>query len=484
MKLTVLESPPPPSVEAGPGLDPLEALARVAARLNGNAPDERDYVMLHSGPAAGYSVLGFEPVCRVVVGGDGAAIITGLGTESPIKAGGPLGILEEAVAAVEFAPPHMLVGWLGWVGYDIAGVLENVPRVAPDDLHWPLICFSLFRHYLVFDAAARQAMGYTLCAPHERAPAFPWELLQNASAPREAAGEARIVESQPRMAFENKVRRIKQYIASGDIYQANLAQRWKVYAPEPPEEVFRRLCAISPAPYATCVRMTDGTLVRHVMSASPELFLAVDESGGEAQRPGGGRVVTRPIKGTRPRDLHDPARDAALRDELLASAKDNAELTMIVDLLRNDLGRVAEYGSVRVRQARAMEQHPTVWHTVATIDAQLRRGVGVAELLAALCPGGSITGAPKIRAMQVIEELEGFRRGMYCGNIGAIGPGRVGNAVALNIAIRTIVQQEGHAYVYAGGGIVADSDPGREYEETLHKAAAMFRALRLTPPAP
>jgi anthranilate/para-aminobenzoate synthase component I len=184
--------------------------------------------------------------------------------------------------------------------------------------------------------------------------------------------------------------------------------------------------------------------------------------------PGGGRrVVTRPIKGTRPRGV-------GMREELLRSEKDQAELNMIVDLERNDLGRVCEVGSVRVTQTRAIEEHPTVYHGVATVEGRLREDVGLVELLRATFPGGSVTGAPKIRAMEIIEELEPVRRGPYCGAIGWIG---AGGAMEFNVAIRTMVVKGGTVYMPVGGGIVADSVPEREYEETIVKARAMFDAV-------
>jgi anthranilate/para-aminobenzoate synthase component I len=466
---------------AGAGESALDLLRRVDQGWGG------DYVMLHSAAGDGASVVGFEPLCQVVVDAEGRAEVHGVEGVS-VSGVGPLGALEAVVTGVRFAAPHALVGWLGFVSYDVGRFLEQVPARAAeeDELKWPVVWFTLFRHYVVFEGG--RATAYKVLPRGEKANAGASEQLRefsgaatrracvekaNAGASeqlRECAvgGAATIVEQQATTVFEAKVTRVKEYIAAGDIYQANLAQRWVVETPLRPLDVFRRLCGVSPAPYAACVRLHDRYGVRHVVSASPELFLTVGAGGGRG-------AVTRPIKGTRPRDLHDAARDEALRDELLASAKDHAELTMIVDLLRNDLGRVAEYGSVRVLEARAIEQHPTVWHTVATIAARLRREAGLAEILAAVCPGGSITGAPKIRAMQIIEELEGFRRGMYCGNIGVIGP--QGTTMALNIAIRTLVMQAGRVYVYAGGGIVADSLPTPEYEETLHKAAAMMAAL-------
>jgi anthranilate/para-aminobenzoate synthase component I len=202
-----------------------------------------------------------------------------------------------------------------------------------------------------------------------------------------------------------------------------------------------------------------------IVSASPERFLHFD--------PLTRRVETRPIKGTRRRG-RTPAEDERLKAELLASEKDAAELVMIVDLERNDLGKVCEYGAVRVSDLRRAEGYPTVWHTVATVEGIVRSSTRRADLLRATFPGGSITGAPKIRAMQVIEELEGLRRHVYCGAIGYLS---LNGRMDLNVAIRTITLKGGRAYFHAGGGIVADSDPEAEYEETLHKARALAAAL-------
>ncbi|MCK4602830.1 MAG: anthranilate synthase component I family protein, partial [Phycisphaerae bacterium] len=201
-----------------------------------------------------------------------------------------------------------------------------------------------------------------------------------------------------------------------------------------------------------------------VVSSSPELFLRLR----------GDRVITRPIKGTRPR-VGSPEADEAAKADLLASPKDNAELAMIIDLLRNDLGRVCSFGSVRVTEPCRLETHPTVFHLVGTVEGRLRDGVGPAELLRATFPGGSITGAPKIRAMEIIDELEPSARGVYTGCIGHVG---ADGACEWNIAIRTIVCDGGEAYVQVGGGIVADSSPDGEYDETLDKARAMLEAIQ------
>jgi para-aminobenzoate synthetase component I len=240
----------------------------------------------------------------------------------------------------------------------------------------------------------------------------------------------------------------------------NLSQRLTCRLPAQPAEVFDALRRLSPAPYGALLVYDDWAL----LSNSPELFLRVTPAGDGSGR---SAVVTRPIKGTRP---NLPGMEAALRE----SAKDQAELNMIVDLERNDLGRVCETGSVKVTQPRAIEALPTVYHGVATVEGLLRPDVGLVELLRATFPGGSVTGAPKIRAMQIIDELEPVRRGPYCGAIGYLaGDG----TIELNVAIRTMIAKNGLVHLSVGGGVVADSQPEAEYEETLVKARAMLAAL-------
>jgi para-aminobenzoate synthetase component 1 len=259
--------------------------------------------------------------------------------------------------------------------------------------------------------------------------------------------------------YSAAIARIKAYIASGDVYQVNLTQRFAAPLPCPPYALYQRLRERSPAPFAAYLSF--GPV--QVVSSSPERFLTVR----------GRQVETRPIKGTRPRSA-DPAADARLAAELLASEKDRAELLMIVDLERNDLGRVCTYGSVQVEKLWQLESHPTVHHLVATVSGTLRPEVDVIDCVAACFPGGSITGAPKIRAMQIIDELEPHRRHVYTGAIGYLGFD--GNA-DLNIAIRTLTCVGGQAYYHVGGGIVWDSNPSAEYQETLDKGRAMHEAL-------
>ncbi len=326
--------------------------------------------------------------------------------------------------------------WVGFFSYDLARLFEAIPSVASDDLNLPLLAFMHFN------------MGTV--APVQRG-------VPRVSDAREA----------PRSTFDRDaylrvVARVLDYIRGGDVYQVNLAQRFTLPLPCDPAEVYERLQRDAPAAHGAYLDFGDFQII----SNSPELFLRI-----EPLPDGRRRVVTRPVKGTRPRR---PGMDVELRD----SAKDQAELAMIVDLERNDLGRMCEIGSVRVVEPRVIEEHPTVYHGVATVEGILREGVTLLDVLRATFPSGSVTGAPKIRAMQVIDELEPVRRGPYCGAIGYVAPG---GAMEFSVAIRTMVVKDGQVYVPVGGGIVADSDPAAEYDETLVKAKAMFAAVGVEP---
>ncbi|HEV2671680.1 MAG TPA: aminodeoxychorismate synthase component I [Gemmatimonadales bacterium] len=264
-----------------------------------------------------------------------------------------------------------------------------------------------------------------------------------------------------RTGFEAAVSRIRDYIAAGDVYQVNLAQRFRAPFAGSPLGLYRRLRARNPAPFGAFLEFAGASIA----SISPERFLRLDPRTRTAE--------ARPIKGTRPRGI-TPDKDVALARELLASEKDRAENVMIVDLLRNDLGKVCRTGSVEVPKLFALESHPTVHHLVSTVTGVLRDGADGFDLLRAAFPGGSVTGAPKIRAMQIIAELERAPRGVYCGAIGYVS---TTGAMDFNIPIRTIVLRDGNATFHAGAGIVWDSEPAAEYQETLVKARTMIEAL-------
>ncbi|MGB2998397.1 MAG: anthranilate synthase component I family protein, partial [Phycisphaerae bacterium] len=298
-----------------------------------------------------------------------------------------------------------------------------------------------------------------------------------------------------REAYLRAVERAREYIAAGDIFQVNLSRRFTVAldpgtraravtfsrpacgarpseaGPDLPlADLYLGLRQMNPAPYAAFLGLGAG---RAVLSTSPELFL--DSRGG--------RIVTRPIKGTRPRRPGDETFNERMREDLLASEKDRAELVMIVDLERNDLGRVSAYGTVRVTEPRTVEAYAAVYHTVATVEGRLQPGRDVVDLLKATFPGGSITGAPKVRAMQIIAELEPTRRSVYTGAIGYLGPpspSEPAGRAALNIAIRTVLATSSAVHLQVGGGVVADSEPEAEFDETTDKARAILAALGLT----
>jgi anthranilate/para-aminobenzoate synthase component I len=255
------------------------------------------------------------------------------------------------------------------------------------------------------------------------------------------------------------VHRILEYLAAGDAYQVNLTQPFTAPLVGPASALFARLARLHPTPYAAYFDAGDFQVVAN----SPELLL----------RRRGSRLETRPIKGTSARSEH-PARDAASSQGLMESAKDRAEHVMIVDLERNDLGRVCEPGSVVVERLLALESHPTVHHLVSTVSGRLAGGMELAEILRAIFPGGSITGAPKVRAMEIIAELEGAARGVYTGALGLFDPA---GDLELALPIRTAVVRDGVVTYHAGGGIVADSDPERELAESWLKTAALRRAL-------
>jgi para-aminobenzoate synthetase component 1 len=388
--------------------------------------------------------------------------------------------------SAEVAPKLPFTGGaVGFFSYELCARLENINRHRPDDLPTVPDCeFGFYDGIIAHDHATGKtwlvanpvatstatAILARLRAAIKTQPNPPSQpepkchLLGDTPADTVAARTATAAPALPVANFDfagysSAIARIKAYIASGDVYQVNLTQRFATPLPCPPYALFQRLRERSPAPFAAYLSF--GPV--QVVSSSPERFLTVRAR----------HVETRPIKGTRPRST-DPVEDARLAAELLASEKDRAELLMIVDLERNDLGRVCAYGSVQVEKLWQLESHPTVHHLVATVSGTLRPEVDVIDCVAACFPGGSITGAPKIRAMEIIDELEPHRRHIYTGAIGYLGFD--GNA-DLNIAIRTLTCVGGQAYYHVGGGIVWDSNPSAEYQETLDKGRAMHEAL-------
>jgi len=378
---------------------------------------------------------------------------------------------------VPYAP-----GWIGYVGYETGRCVERLPCRALRDTALPDLRLAFYDSILLYDALSEQwslvSLRFDAARPFGRGsrdalldmvrrssglrPVGAPQPADRADASRRPAADDARANFTPE-AYRRAVKRCTEYIAAGDIFQVNLSQRFTVRGAPPPTAIYRALRNRNPAWYSAFMTFESYGRQCAVLSSSPELFLRVRR----------GHVTTRPIKGTR-RRTDDPIGNARAAAGLLSSPKDNAELAMIIDLLRNDLGRVCAFGSMRVSEPRSLETHPTVFHLVGTVEGDLRAGVGPAELLRATFPGGSITGAPKIRAMEIIDELEPVARGPYTGCIGLIG---VDGGCELNIVIRTVVCDAGNAYVQAGGGIVADSTPEGEYQETLDKARALLEAI-------
>jgi para-aminobenzoate synthetase component I len=368
--------------------------------------------------------------------------------------------------------PFPLGGCFGYWGYELKNFVEpRLPRRAMDDLELPDCHAGFYDSLVVFDhlldktwivSTGLRADGSS-DAHQARSQLDFWRtrLAANAEttarAPVETSGT--IFSNMSRADFIAKVRRAQAYITAGDIYQVNLSQRLTTESAVGGWEVFRRLCEVSPAPFSAYLDCGDFQLC----SSSPELFL----------RMSGAQAVTRPIKGTRPRGA-DAARDTQLGYELQTSAKEMAELVMITDLLRNDLGKVCEYGSVQALELARLERYPQVQHLVSTVTGRLRGDQTHFSAFASCFPGGSVTGAPKIRAMEIIDELEPCARGPYTGALGYLGFNRESQ---LSITIRTAICRAGRIHFPVGAGIVTDSVAEAEYKETIAKAGGFFAAL-------
>jgi para-aminobenzoate synthetase component I len=401
-------------------------------------------------------------------------------------AGDPFADLARRLAAYPIPTipglPPFQGGIAGQFGYGLQHAIERLPRPRFDEFAVPDLAVGVYDWVVAFDHVEERAWIISTGYPDGRAerrleqvrewlrfrgdrfPTCPTSLDRSETCPHEypLPGHPGVTSNFDRDGYLAAVRRAIEYVHAGDCFQVNLSQRLLAPLAEHPLSLYSRLRDRNPAPFAGYLDLGDFAIA----SASPERFLRVTA----------GDVETRPIKGTRPRGA-TPAEDAARVAELSASPKDRAENVMIVDLLRNDLGRVCRYGSVRVSRVCEVETYRYVHHLVSEVRGKLAAGRTPLDLLRACFPGGSVTGAPKVRAMEIIAELEPTARGPYCGALGYVGFDRT---MDTNILIRTFTAGRGWVQFPVGGGIVADSDPEREYSETLDKARGLLRSLQMT----
>jgi para-aminobenzoate synthetase component 1 len=430
-----------------------------------------------------YSFIGTDPF--LVMNSRGNQVRLTRQGKQENKEGNPFDILGKLLETYRLdsfpSPIPFCGGAVGYLSYDLCHFIERLPATAIDDLKLPESYFGFYDTVIVFDNLENRTYIASTGFPEldkskrlKRAelqleemknrlfstpPNTPEENTESIRKPSEAVLKSNFTPE----GYMEAVDRVREYIAAGDVFQVNLSQRFETELTVPPYELYRRLRQLNPAPFASYLNFDGVTIV----STSPERFLHVD----------GDWVETRPIKGTRPRGK-DATEDAILAQELVNSVKDRAENVMIVDLERNDLGRVCQYGTVKVTELAILETFPTVFHLTSTVIGKLRTDKNRIDLLKASFPGGSITGAPKVRAMEIIDELEPTRRSIYTGAIGYLSFGR---NLDLNIVIRTFIIKGNKAYFQVGGGIIYDSNAEAEYQETLDKAKALIQALRLAP---
>lgn len=429
-----------------------------------------------------YSFIGSEPF--LVFSSRGSKITITQGVVKSSISGNPFDVLNHFLEVYRLgscsSPVPFVGGAIGYFSYDLCHFVERLPSTAVDDLKLPECYFGFYDLVLVFDNLQGKSYVISTGFPElgetkrtERARRRLNEMKTQLADVPGSAREALLTSISSPVApvtlqggfthqeYIDAVGKARQYIIAGDIFEVNLSQRFEAELAITPYQLYRRLRQINPAPFACYLGFDDVSVV----SASPERFLRLRRDW----------VETRPIKGTRPRGK-TPEEDEALANELLSSLKDRAENMMIVDLERNDLGRVCRYGTVKVTELAILEVFPTVFHLTSTVVGRLREGKNGIDLLKATFPGGSITGAPKVRAMEIIDELEPTKRSVYTGSIGYLS---FNGNLDLNIVIRTFLVKGRKAYFQVGGAVVYDSDPEAEYQETLDKAKALIDALNI-----
>jgi anthranilate synthase component I len=430
-----------------------------------------------------YTFLGVRPFLRLESRGSEIKIERGRKLER--RTGNVFQVMKELLrahrpAAMEGLPPFT-AGAVGYCAYDIVRQLENIGARAQDDLDVPDCALMFFDRVLAFDhlrhqihiVASADVTRESPAAAYRRAVSEIARIEKKLAAGwkpahwRKPASKAKLAvrARTPKARFLDSVRRAKEYISAGDIFQVVLSQRWDFEPGAAPFDLYRALRTVNPSPYMFFLRFGGKSQSRgmHVFGASPEMLVRVT----------GRKVEYRPIAGTHPRG-RDEAEDSALEKKMKEDEKERAEHVMLVDLGRNDVGRVSDYGSVKVRDLMFVERYSHVMHLVSALEGRLRPELDAIDALAACFPAGTLSGAPKVRAMQIIEELEPARRGVYGGSV--LYADFAGNLDSC-IAIRTLLMKGKKAYLQAGAGIVADSDPQREFEETENKSRAVLKAV-------
>jgi anthranilate synthase component 1 len=468
----------------------LETPVSVYLKLRGQGPSFLLESVEKAEQVGRYSFLGFAPRRQIVGRGATVQIVDNGRSETRRLADGhdPLHVVATELARYQLPTaldglledlPPFFGGAVGFMSYDLVRFFEKLPQTAPDVLHIPdlhllvtdtPVVFDHVRHRVLVVANAYVPPGSDLAAAYEDAVARLDEVearlrapLPPAPPPLRRAG-AEPVSNMTQGQFEAAVRKAKEYIAAGDIFQVVPSQRLAKRTGAEPFAIYRALRRLNPSPYMFFMDL-GGDVPLYLIGSSPEVLVRLQEGVAEV----------RPIAGTRPRGK-DGEEDEKLAADLLADPKERAEHVMLVDLGRNDLGRVCEFGTVEVPDLLTVERYSHVIHLVSRVTGRLRDGVDACDLLRATFPAGTVSGAPKVRAMEIVEELEGVRRGLYAGAVGYLG---FNGNMDTCIAIRTILMQGDVAYLQAGAGIVADSDPAREWEETLHKARALGVAIEM-----
>jgi anthranilate synthase component 1 len=487
---------------------------RTLAKGHGVVPVWREFLFDADTAVTAYAKLAEPPfgfLLESVVGGEQWARYSFLGTRpsgawklvrgvvswwSPesgwaeVATDDPLGDLDARLRARAPADveglPRLWGGAVGYFAYDVVRQIERLPNPPPDDLDLPDGLFVFTDIVLAIDNLKGRAMALAAVPVEDAASDAELRARYDAAAERTGDLVSRLAEADPppqlalvdepehdaafessmsRSEYEAGVTRIREYIRAGDAFQVVLSQRLRFDLRASPFSLYRALRSLNPSPYLYFLELDGLSLV----GSSPEVLVRVED----------GKVLVRPIAGTRPRG-RTPEEERALADDLRVDQKELAEHRMLVDLGRNDVGRVTEYGSVIVPDLMVVERYSHVMHLVSQVEGTLREGLGAMDVFRACFPAGTVSGAPKVRAMEIIDELETVRRGTYAGAVGYFAYG--GRSMDTAITIRTVLVKDGAAYVQAGAGIVADSDPAKEYEETLNKARALLRAAAMVAP--